>query len=75
MTRVPVLDHGYVELLDSMGRDIDIVNGARQSFDEVARLHQRGCHSTVSRDGECNCEELSAGEAIVPIRDRMSVKD
>lgn len=33
MTRVPVLDHGYVELLDSMGSDIDIVNAARTSFD------------------------------------------
>lgn len=31
--RIPVLDHGYIELLDSMGGDIDIVNAARTSFD------------------------------------------
>lgn len=31
--RIPVLDHGYIELLDSMGTDIDIVNAARTSFD------------------------------------------
>lgn len=31
--RIPVLDHGYIELLDHMGSDIDIVNAARTSFD------------------------------------------
>ena len=31
--RIPVLDKGYIELLDSMGSDIDIVNAARTSFD------------------------------------------
>lgn len=28
-----VLDHGFIELIDSMGSDIDIVNAARTSFD------------------------------------------
>jgi len=32
--RVQVLDHGYVGLIDSMGDDLAIVNGARQSFNE-----------------------------------------
>lgn len=29
---IPILDHGYVALLDHMGTDIDIVNAARKSF-------------------------------------------
>ena len=29
---IPILDHGYVALLDHMGTDIDIVNAARISF-------------------------------------------
>jgi len=29
---IPLLDHGYIALLDHMGTDIDIVNAARKSF-------------------------------------------
>lgn len=29
---IPILNHGYVALLDHMGTDIDIVNAARKSF-------------------------------------------
>lgn len=31
---IPILDHGYVALLDHMGTDIDIVNAARISFQD-----------------------------------------
>lgn len=31
--RIPVLDHGLVELVDSMGDDLAIVNAAQASFD------------------------------------------
>lgn len=36
---LPVLDHGYVKLVNNMGSDLDIVNAARVSFDkEVSTL-------------------------------------
>lgn len=44
--RIPVLDHGYVELLDSMGSDIDIVNAARTSFDVKSIYHVEECPET-----------------------------
>jgi len=31
---IPVLDHGYVKLVNNMGSDIDVVNAARVSFDK-----------------------------------------
>jgi thymidylate synthase (FAD) len=31
---IPVLDHGYIKLINNMGSDIDIVNSARVSFDK-----------------------------------------
>lgn len=59
MTRTHVLDHGYVELVGSMGSDLDIVVGARQSFDEMSHLHFRCCpevelsHEKKWRECEC----------------------
>ena len=47
--RIPVLDHGYVELLDVMGGDLSVVNGARQSFDDVSILHVRDCPDTEAK--------------------------
>ena len=35
---IPILDHGYIALLDHMGTDIDIVNAARISFDKASQL-------------------------------------
>ena len=32
MKQFPVLDHGYVMLVDSMGTDLSVVNAARASF-------------------------------------------
>jgi thymidylate synthase (FAD) len=38
----PVLDHGYVKLVNNMGSDIDVVNAARVSFDkEVDTLEDK----------------------------------
>lgn len=34
MSRLHVLDHGYVELIDSMGDDLRVVNAAQASFDK-----------------------------------------
>ena len=31
---IPVLDHGYVKLINNMGSDLDVVNSARVSFDK-----------------------------------------
>ena len=31
---IPVLDHGYVRLADSMGSDLEVVNDAKASFDK-----------------------------------------
>lgn len=55
--RVQVLDHGYVELLDSMGSDIDIVNAARTSFDSWEREHFATCASVLKRDLGCDCDQ------------------
>lgn len=42
MDAIPILDHGYVALLDHMGTDIDIVNAARISFNrESSSLDDR----------------------------------
>lgn len=39
---IPVLDHGYVKLVNNMGSDIDVVNSARVSFDkEVSKLEDK----------------------------------
>jgi thymidylate synthase (FAD) len=54
--RIPVLDHGYVELLDHMGGDLDIVNGARQSFDDVSILHAPTCPDINSASDLSSCE-------------------
>jgi thymidylate synthase (FAD) len=32
--KIPVLDHGYVMLINNMGSDLDVVNSARTSFDK-----------------------------------------
>lgn len=37
MNRVPLLDHGYVRLIDSMGSDLSIVRAARVSYDAAWR--------------------------------------
>lgn len=37
-TRINVLDHGFVELLDYMGTDEDIVNAARESCQEGTKV-------------------------------------
>ncbi len=42
MDAIPILDHGYVALLDHMGTDIDIINAARISFNrESSSLDDR----------------------------------
>ncbi|OPZ65626.1 MAG: Thymidylate synthase ThyX [Firmicutes bacterium ADurb.Bin506] len=67
MTRIEVLDHGHVELIGSMGSDLDIVNGARQSFDEVSILHRNDCPLMVAFDApsECNCAN-TGGVNLLP---------
>jgi thymidylate synthase (FAD) len=35
---IPVLDHGYVRLVDFMGSDLAVVNAARVSFDKEAKF-------------------------------------
>ena len=35
---IPVLDHGYVKLVNNMGSDIDVVNAARVSFDREVEI-------------------------------------
>jgi thymidylate synthase (FAD) len=37
MTRIDVLDHGFVRLIDSMGTDLSIVRAARVSYDAAWR--------------------------------------
>jgi thymidylate synthase (FAD) len=37
MTRIDVLDHGFVRLVDSMGTDLSIVRAARVSYDAAWR--------------------------------------
>jgi thymidylate synthase (FAD) len=34
---IPVLDHGYVRYVDSMGSDLAVVNAARVSFDKASK--------------------------------------
>jgi len=34
---IPVLDHGYIKLINNMGSDIDVVNAARVSFDKEVK--------------------------------------
>jgi thymidylate synthase (FAD) len=34
---IPVLDHGYVRLVDSMGSDLAVTNAARVSFDKESK--------------------------------------
>lgn len=40
MTRLSVLDHGHVELVDSMGNDLRIVNAAQASFDTASLSYE-----------------------------------
>ena len=41
MSKIPVLDHGYVRLVNNLGSDLDVVNAARVSFDkEVSSLSE-----------------------------------
>jgi thymidylate synthase (FAD) len=75
MTRIEVLDHGYVELIDSMGGDLNIVNGARQSFDDASVLHHNACHSVVNRDNDCNCDTVNGGASVTALRNLLSIKD
>lgn len=37
MTKIDVLDHGFVRLVDHMGSDVDIVRAARTSYDAAWR--------------------------------------
>lgn len=53
--RIQVLDHGYIELLDSMGDDLAIVNAARTSFDNASVWHWQDCPSVELDKGACNC--------------------
>lgn len=65
-SRKSVLDHGYVELIGSMGSDIDVVNGARQSFDDASRLHLGGCPE-ITGDSSCECPiHVDKGVVISP---------
>jgi len=42
VSQIPVLDHGYVRLVNNMGSDLDVVNSARVSFDkEVSSLEDK----------------------------------
>lgn len=54
--RIKVLDNGYIQLLDSMGSDIDIVNAARTSFNNESYYHHNECKSVNERDGDCSCQ-------------------
>jgi len=38
MTKIDVLDHGYVRLIDSMGSDLSVVRAARVSYDAAWRV-------------------------------------
>ena len=38
MKQFPVLDHGYVMLVDSMGTDLSVVNAARASFGKRSKI-------------------------------------
>lgn len=68
--RIPVLDHGYIELLDSMGGDIDIVNAARTSFDDVGFLHYPECKE-VGGPYDCELAKCAVGSDAR----RLSTKD
>lgn len=51
-----VLDHGSINLVESMGSDLDIVNAARTSFDAKSRLHGSRCPLVTGGDlGESGC--------------------
>lgn len=51
-----ILDRGSIELLDSMGSDLDIVNAARTSFDGGSIYHARWCAAVSSSNLDCSCE-------------------
>ncbi len=59
--RIPVLDHGYVELIGSMGGDLDIVNGARQSFDQASILHYPECINVDGGAYDCTVAKCHVG--------------
>lgn len=40
MSRISVLDHGLVELIDHMGGDLRIVNAAQASFDKTSETYE-----------------------------------
>lgn len=59
--RIDVLDKGFVELLDHMGSDLDVVNAARVSFDKESKWeykHDTDCPELQAWDipGACGCE-------------------
>ena len=58
-----VLDHGSIELIDSMGGDLSIVNAARTSFDSRSLLHYKWCPA-VSGDESCKCP-IQARDGVV----------
>ena len=39
--KIPVLDHGYIRLLDCMGSDIDVIRAARVSYDSAWRSSKK----------------------------------
>lgn len=70
-----VLDHGSIELLDSMGGDLDIVNGARTSFDEQSLYHESICQLVTDGSGECSCEAQYNRIAQLDHRVSLAKKD
>jgi thymidylate synthase (FAD) len=62
MTRTSVLDHGFIELQAHMGGDLDIVNGARQSFDQASILHHPMCGEVTGNGAPCVCANEGVGQ-------------
>jgi len=50
-----VLDHGYVNLVDSMGDDLAIVNAARTSYNNPSTTHHFYCEK-VEGQNACECD-------------------
>lgn len=71
-----MLDHGYIELLDSMGSDIDIVNAARTSFDGEAIAHHAECPlvpevmALLGKRDACRCARTWPEATFLVERDR-----
>jgi thymidylate synthase (FAD) len=45
--RIPVLDHGFVELIDTLGSDLTVVNAARVSFGKRKTTLDEGDHKLI----------------------------